>query len=329
MTYIIRRNKIEARLTVACVAMALMMGACTENVTDEAPADGKMLVTAEAALPRNGAQTRTDYTDDMSATDNRGMTVAWAEGDAFTVWKGNTNGQIFTLDNTDTEGTGHFTGSLAASAGSATLYALYPSSATAGNSTVSGIYLDISAQTQSGDASTAHLAANDFMRSTATWDGTESSVAFADFTHLMAVLRLDITLPGDNDGIRKITLSGLDSGRTLDLTKDPATDSEGFWADSNLDDITLTPTDGTPTADTKQYTAYLMVFPATAMKELTVKVTLTTGAIYAKTYTNNNGFTLESGKRYWLTVKDLGSVSGGSTDEDMGGGGSTGGIGGM
>ena len=322
----------------AFVAVALTMttAACTEQVTDEIPEDGIMRVTAEASLPKNNAQTRTDYKDEV----NGGMTVSWATKDAFTVFQGNNTPQQFTLNKKDDDGTGHFTGSLTSGSGSSkeTLYALYSASATTSATTSTSISLNIAAQTQASDKATTHLAANDFMRSTATWDGTASSVTFDNFTHLMAVLRLDITLPElktEAYKIQSIVLTGLDSSRTLDLTKDPTTGSDELWSSTTKDEITLTTTDGTPTvtttgeSTTHQYTAYLMVFPTTAMKELKVKVTLDNDVSYTKTYPSTTGISLQSGKRYWVVVKDLDNVPGGSTDEGMGGGGNSGNIGGF
>ena len=334
MKYIIRRKKIETGLMAAfaavIVALALMVttAACTNQVTDEMPEDGIIRVTAEASLSKNNAQTRTVHTDDTNEP-SKGMTVWWTTNDAFTVFQGNTTSQKFTLNKKDADGTGHFTGSLTSGSGSGeeTLYALYPASV--GATTATSITLNIAAQTQASNKATTHLAEKDFMRSTATWNGTASSVAFGEFAHLMAVLRLDITLPETGTNIKNIVLTGLDSKRMLNLTKDPATESDKLWSNPTTSEITLTTTNGT-TTDTKQYTAYLMVFPTTGMKELKVKVTLDNDANYTKPYTSPTGISLESGKRYWIVVKDLDNVGGGGIDGgDMGGGGNSGGIGGF
>ena len=345
MKYIIRREKIETGLMAAfaavIVALALMLttAACTNQVTDEMPEDGIIRVTAEVSLSKNNAQTRTVHTDDTNEP-SKGMTVSWTTNDAFTVFQGNTTSQKFTLNKKDADGTGHFTGSLTSGSGSGeeTLYALYPASATTSVTTATSISLNIATQTQASNEATAHLAEKDFMRSTAKWDGKASSVTFGEFAHLMAVLRLDITLPELKTGtysIRNIVLTGLHSSRTLDLTKDPKTESDTPWSNATEGDITLTTTNGTPIATTTggtttyQYTAYLMVFPTTSMKELTVKVTLANDASYTKNYTSSTGITLARGNRYWIVVKDLDNVPGGSTNEDMGGGGTSGGIGGF
>ena len=304
------------------VVLSLTVGACSDNATVDGLADGVIRVTAEAALKGDAAQTRTDYTE----VANGGMTVKWTTGDAFRVFQGDTQ-QTFTLQKTDSDGKGHFSGTLT-SGTATTLYALYPAAAiSSSTTTASSIALSVAGQTQADNGTMTHLSAKDFMRASADWNGTTGNVEFATFTHLMAVLRLDIELPATTNVINNIVLSGMNATQTLNLTKDPAKEMEGVWNGGNSGDITLTTTNGTPDGN-KKYTAYLMVFPTTTLKTLTITVNLTgdtSGTSYTKEFTSNTGIVLNAGKRYWITVKDLDKVNGGSDSEDMGGGGSTGG----
>lgn len=314
-----KRNHPTKSLMVMLVFFALAMGACSDNAAEDELADGVIRVTAEATLKGDAVQTRTDYTE----VTNGGMTVKWAINDAFTVFQGSTQ-QTFTLKGTDNDGKGHFSGTLT-SGTATTLYALYPAAAISSpTTTASSIVLSAASQTQAANGTMTHLSAKDFMRGSADWNGTTGNVEFGTFAHLMAVLRLDITLPSSTSGISSIVLSGMNATQTLDLTKDPAQEAEAVWSDGKPGDITLTTTNGTPGVD-KSYAAYLMVFPTTALKALTITVNLTSGASYIKKFTSNTGIVLNAGNRYWITVKDLDKVGGGSDSEDMGGGGSTGG----
>ncbi len=237
---------------------------------------------------------RLDYTD----TPNNGITVDWSSGDTFSMYRGSGTQTPATFTLTDGVGTqsGTFEGTLSSANTSTSLYAIYPSNTS--NTTPTSITNSIASQ--SGGTLNS-LSAYDYMTASTTY--TEGDTPSFTFTHRMAVIRFDISLP--NSSVTGSTLalsanSGLYTSGTFDLTSGSLTTSSNG---------TITVSGGTTTSSV--YTVYAVVYPGT-INTLNVSVQTSDGNTYTKTYSTNS-ITVEAAKRYTaaltMTSNDLAATT--------------------
>lgn len=256
-----------SKLSFAAVASIFMLGSCTnENgATSDAEYINSVRVTVEDFIADTPA-TRTDFT-----VDNTGFHFQWVNGDALGIYPVGGDQVKFPISSGDGSSSAAFDGGAWKLRSEYQYAAYYPFSPN--NYTISESALPVSytGQTQSGNGSTAHLGAYDYLACAATAPDGSGGVNLA-MKHLGAFLRLQLTMPKadtyssvvlESDGTPFVTAG------TFDLTA--ATPAIISTATSATYTINLT---NVATTDKNQLiTVYAMVAPAN-LSSSNIKVTV-------------------------------------------------------
>lgn len=239
--------------------------------------------------------TATDFEYPTTRTDfeigSSGAAFKWAANDTVGIFPNEGSQVYFPMTSGAGTNSATFTGGGWALKSSATYAAYYPF--------IGNMYLDqtkipvsYTGQTQTGNGSTAHLGAYDFMAASAT-TAENGGVNFA-FKHLGCLVQLNITVPNAGT-LSSVTLSAdeevfVEKGYIDLTTATPTIVSIQTVSSLNLDlkDVTTTATD-------EAVTVYFMMAPVDMTgKTLTVKFGNTEETIEAKNF--------EEGKAYQLTT---------------------------
>ena len=288
-----KRNKLTALS--GCTLLILLLGASSCSNNDSVTQNESKAISIKAFTE---ASSRLDYTE---AT---GLTVTWNANDAFSLYRGTSNQTPTKFILSDGAGTksGTFNGTLP-SGSSTSLLAFYPSS-TADTSPTT-ITKNIATQT-GGTLST--LSNYDYMTTSTTY--SESTVPSFTFSHRMAIIRFDITLPSTSVTGTSIALSatsGLYTTGVFNLSTD------GLIISTNG---TITVTGGSTLS--KVYTVYAVVYPST-INGLSMTITTSDSKTYTKNFTTTS-ITLSAAQRYKVAYT-IPAGNGGSVG-DIGDGGS-------
>lgn len=272
------------KLSIAAMLVMAAMSSCSndnELNSNKSEYVNSVRVTVEDFLPETSG-TRTAYTVDGS-----GFHFHWADGDALGIYPVGGDQVKFPISSGDGSASAAFDGGAWKLRSEYQYAAYYPFSAN--NYTISERTLPVSytGQTQSGDGSTAHLGAYDYLACAATAPDVSGGVDLT-MKHLGAFVRLQLTMPKadtfssvvlESDGTKFVTAG------TFDLTA--ATPTITPTATSSTYTINLT--NVATTEKNQMITVYAMVAPANlSSNNITVTVHGTGQTTYVQTVPGKN-----------------------------------------
>lgn len=190
------------RMTCALLCVLTLTTVSCSQEEENAPEGAVKRVTATAAMPEDGLETRVVYPG--------GNDPQWERTDVFGVWKEGTQ-NISTFARTDSEGnlaTALFGGDIACKEGDQ-LYAIYPKPSSVGGDNQS--YMNLSSQSTGfgkNDTKQHYMYAHSTLKS----DGT------VDFEFKHAVAMMQITFTGEQPTEFKLTADGLYIAENLQMT---------------------------------------------------------------------------------------------------------------
>lgn len=275
------------------VGMMALLTACNKE-TELTPARSGKLITITASQDEAG--TRVAHTDADDDATGAAMSVAWANGDAFALFKGTSTSKTFTIDSGEAGKTkATFTGE--APAGDGTYYAFYPAGrlAKADTDTWDDCVFDMRGQVQKGARNRDHLSDFHYMKA----EGSDYSDM--NFTHQVAILKFVVTLP-DGENPRTLTV------RTPNKADVVITRTAKGSVDTKDYDLPMELKDGDGTAAKySAFTAYMAILPTTFTPStdgdgFVIAITTLNGKIYS--YKQNSGKTYLPGKVYDIELKE-------------------------
>lgn len=230
--------------------------------------------------------TRTDFVISES-----GAAFKWAANDTVGIFPNEGSQVYFPMTSGAGTNSASFTGGGWALKSSATYAAYYPF--------IGKMYLDqtkipvsYTGQTQTGNGSTAHLGAYDFMAASAT-TAENGGVNFT-FKHLGCLVQLKITVPNAGT-LSSVTLSSDEEVFVEEGYIDLTTATPAIVSTKTASSLKIELNDVTITADNEVVTAYFMIAPTDMTgKTLTIKTGNAKGTVDAKNF--------EEGKAYQLTA---------------------------
>lgn len=231
----------------------------------------------------------------LMPSDN-GIEFTWAENDTVGIYPERGDQVGFPMSAGMGTNTAYFDGGAWALKASSKYAAYYPFNRENYNRNSTSLFLKYVGQKQTGDASTTHLGAYDYMAANAVTP-TDGQVTFA-FKHLNSLLQFKLSVP-DAVSLQALTLTTDDnlfaSGCTLNLQTEETTISAYALHNS----ITLDLENVVTSAPNQTITLYLMIAP-TDLTGKTMKANLldTEGNSYAATIQGKN---YERGKAYAFT----------------------------
>ena len=247
------------------VALLLAFVSCTNDISEVHSNELKQIVmTASDFETENGSRTNFQIT-------NAGAEFSWAANDTVGIFP-NTGAQAY-FPMTSGAGTksAKFDGGGWALKNASTYGSYYPF--------IADFYLnkhaipvDYTGQAQTGDASTAHLGAYDFMAAAAA-SPKNGNVTFA-FKHLGALIQLKLTLPQATT-LKSVTLTAADDVFSVKGKVDIMASTLCIEPVTSANELTLTLKDVATTEANQVVTLYMMVPPAN-LSEQTLKAVVTT-----------------------------------------------------
>lgn len=278
------------------IGATTILGGCAKSEIEPDMPDASNGITITAmATTLTEPETRLGYTEGTSS-----MSFTWEkQGDteeSFSVFakEAGEAGAPVTFSQTSGQGenNGTFTGTFSTEPGSGEeLYAIYPKLET--NPTDRrDIELDLSNQTLATTPADLKHNKSHYMWAKSTYAGN-NTVDFS-FKHLVAILKVEMTLPNDAGAVKAVRLSGLNTKSSFDVVG-------GELYRGEVGEVVMTNADGITLADHK-LTAYIFLFPQDLSgKNLQLTVTDDAGKAYGVDF---EGRSIVSGKVYKL-VKDL------------------------
>lgn len=245
------------------VALLLAFVSCTNDISEVHSNELKQIVmTASDFETENGSRTNFQIT-------NAGAEFSWAANDTVGIFP-NTGAQAYFPM---TSGTGtksaKFDGGGWALKNASTYGSYYPF--------IADFYLnkhaipvDYTGQVQTGDASTAHLGACDFMAAAAV-SPKNGNVTFV-FKHLGALIQLKLTLPQATT-LKSVALTAADDVFSVKGKVDIMASTLGIEPVASANELTLTLKDVATTEANQVVTLYMMI-PPTDMSGKTLKAVL-------------------------------------------------------
>ena len=247
------------------VAPLLAFVSCTNDISEVHSNELKQIVmTASDFETENGSRTNFQIT-------NAGAEFSWAANDTVGIFP-NTGAQAY-FPMTSGAGTksAKFDGGGWALKNASTYGSYYPF--------IADFYLnkhaipvDYTGQAQTGDASTAHLGAYDFMAAAAA-SPKNGNVTFA-FKHLGALIQLKLTLPQATT-LKSVTLTAADDVFSVKGKVDIMASTLCIEPVTSANELTLTLKDVATTEANQVVTLYMMLPPAN-LSEQTLKAVVTT-----------------------------------------------------
>ena len=278
----------KTRVYAAIAATTLLL---TTSCSDEQEMSGNDTLVTLAAGIGEQPSTRIDFGDQGTG----GVALAWSSEDRFSLYR--VNGQnlppaTFTLKSGEGTKNGIFQGDMPGGS-EGTYVAYYPAGKYTGTATNGEVTAPtVTGQTQNGNERTAHLAAFTFMKATAS--DLQSPLSFS---HLMAMLTFDFTMPG--------SYATDEAPTSLTLTADADvffTTTDNGSSAQKTNTLTLTLTDVTIDNSTKKLKAYMMVTGGTTLNHNTLTFGVKTNK-NQYTYTTSPISTVYNvGTRYTGTV---------------------------
>ena len=257
--------KLRFFLPMGVVALLLAFVSCTNDISEVHSNELKQIVmTASDFETENGSRTNFQIT-------NAGAEFSWAANDTVGIFP-NTGAQAY-FPMTSGAGTksAKFDGGGWALKNASTYGSYYPF--------IADFYLnkhaipvDYTGQAQTGDASTAHLGAYDFMAAAAA-SPKNGNVTFA-FKHLGALIQLKLTLPQATT-LKSVTLTAADDVFSVKGKVDIMASTLCIEPVTSANELTLTLKDVATTEANQVVTLYMMIPPAN-LSEQTLKAVVTT-----------------------------------------------------
>lgn len=257
--------KLRFFLPMGVVALLLAFVSCTNDISEVHSNELKQIVmTASDFETENGSRTNFQIT-------NAGAEFSWAANDTVGIFP-NTGAQAY-FPMTSGAGTksAKFDGGGWALKNASTYGSYYPF--------IADFYLnkhaipvDYTGQAQTGDASTAHLGAYDFMAAAAA-SPKNGNVTFA-FKHLGALIQLKLTLPQATT-LKSVTLTAADDVFSVKGKVDIMASTLCIEPVTSANELTLTLKDVATTEANQVVTLYMMLPPAN-LSEQTLKAVVTT-----------------------------------------------------
>jgi hypothetical protein len=218
---ILNFNVMKNKTIIAILLFSLLTATCKKETNPASiPQTGsKITFTGQDQAAGLKSTTLSGFNVSWSASDQVGLYCAQAAGtNTNAAYTAATSGAISSFSGTMTWGTGPHT-----------FYAYYPYAGTSGSPAATVVPVSLlTAQTQSGANSSAHIGALDFTVATATASpGTSGDPVNVDlhFNHVFTLLEFQIKGSGT---LAKVSLSGSNtlafSGGTIDITQTPVTD---------------------------------------------------------------------------------------------------------
>lgn len=290
--------------SLATVAAAAMLTACTHNDITPLPATGKQ-VTLTATTTGTTA-TRLTHADATPGEQGQPITVTWKAADEFKLYGTAATGQTFTLSEGAGTRSGSFTGTLPANTGT-TYSAFYPAAkalqadGTTPATTYAACVLNMNNQEQKGNNNLDHLAAYHYLTASG------ASITPLELTHRVAFLKFIVTLPA-GEKPTSLTLSCPATG-TPDNAIMLTQQADGTGTPTyGPQELKLSPSAGdAPTAMPSTFTAYMAVLPTTLTGSYTVTVNIdpdssTDGVIIRTFETPCTNFAIAAGKVYDMVL---------------------------
>lgn len=256
------------KLFSAAIFALLAMSSCTsedEFVSTKSEYVNAVRVTVEDFVPESST-TRTAYT-----VDNTGFHFQWADGDALGIYPVGGDQVKFPISSGDGSASASFDGGAWKLRSEYQYAAYYPFSVENYKIAETSLPVSFTGQTQSGNGSTAHLGAYDYLACAATAPDSNGGVDLS-MKHLGAFLRLQLTMPKadtyssvvlESDGTKFVT-----SG-TFDLTAA----TPAITPTSTSSTYTINLTDVSTTEKYQVITVYAIVAPAN-LSNSNIKVTV-------------------------------------------------------
>lgn len=256
------------KLFSAAIFVLLAMSSCTsedEFVSTKSEYVNAVRVTVEDFVPESST-TRTAYT-----VDNTGFHFQWADGDALGIYPVGGDQVKFPISSGDGSASASFDGGAWKLRSEYQYAAYYPFSVENYKIAETSLPVSFTGQTQSGNGSTAHLGAYDYLACAATAPDGNGGVDLS-MKHLGAFVRLQLTMPKadtyssvvlESDGTKFVT-----SG-TFDLTAATPV----ITPTSTSSTYTINLTEVSTTEKNQVITVYAIVAPAN-LSSSNIKVTV-------------------------------------------------------
>ncbi|NDW13561.1 hypothetical protein D0T50_11765 [Bacteroides sp. 214] len=269
------------------IAIAMNFAACSNEEQQQEPQKKGEQITITATLP--AADTRLAMEDQLNGTVDGTVKVTWEEGDQFEIANtGYTDTQTFTLVSGAGTNTATFTGTKPESDG--VYFIQYPS-----------FEVDYTTQTQTGNASTAHLGNYNCM-----FTGLYSEdLSDIEFEPLASLMKFDITLPAPFpstgfESLQSLTLSTTQVGAFV-LANTPSRRTPDEALTLTLNGISLL------SNGNRKVTAYMMLelMPSDRTIEAGQSITIelrTSIGVYTFTKELGSSQVYEAGKAYTAVI---------------------------
>ena len=247
------------------VALLLAFVACADDIAEVHSNELKQIVmTASDFEMENGSRTNFQIT-------NAGVEVSWAANDTVGIFPNVGAQAYFPMTSGAGTKTAIFDGGGWSLKEASTYAAYYPF--------ISDIYLnkhaipvDYTGQVQTGNASTAHLGAYDYMAATAS-NPKNDNVTFA-FKHLGALIQMKLTLPQVTT-LKSVTLTAGGGTFSVKGKVDVMADTLGIESETSAKELTLK-LKGVATTEANQIVTLYLMLPPTDLSGKTLKAVLGT-----------------------------------------------------
>lgn len=294
-------------LPMGAAALLLAFVACTDEVAELPVGELKQIVmTASDFETENGSRTNFQIT-------SSGAEFSWAANDTVGIFPNEGAQAYFPMTSGAGTKTANFTGGGWALKDASTYAAYYPF---IGNFYLdkTAIPVDYTGQVQTGDASTAHLGAYDYMAA-APSTPKNGNVVFA-FKHLGALVQLKLTVPQATT-LNSVTLTTESKVFGVEGKVNIMANTLGITSVTSSKEVTLEVKNVATTEANQVVTLYLMI-PPVDLSSKTLKAVVKTGTGSEEVALDSKNFL--AGKAYALSgsLKDPngGAVAGNGTYKD-------------